>query len=174
GAGLSRHCPPPVGCPSRSQIRRRWTRLGDAVLPGGRRLANVRDRALVAAGDPTEMGLGFSSGRRFREGHLVAERGEPLRVVAGEALGIEVVEVVAPELAIRRAVAQYVVRDHQDAVGHRDDGLLVPAALDQPPVLGREVAVTFEDGARALSTRAWRRTRFAKRVRPLRRLPALS
>ena len=25
-----------------------------------------------------------------------------------------------------------------------------------------------------LSTRAWRRTRFAKRVRPLRRLPALS
>ena len=42
------------------------------------------------------MGLGFSSGRRFREGDLIAERGEPLRVVAGEALGIEVVEVVAP------------------------------------------------------------------------------
>src|SRR6266478_6650242 len=93
------------------------------------------------------MGLGFSSGRRFREGDYVAERGEPLRVVAGEALGIEVVEVVAPELTVRLAVARQVIRDHQDAVGHGDDGLLVPAALDQPPVLGGEIAVTFEDGA---------------------------
>ena len=83
------------------------------------------------------MGLGFFSGRRFREGDHVAERGEPLSVVAGETLGIEVVEVVAPELTVRLAIAQQVIRDHQDAVGDRDDGLLVPAARDQPPVLGR-------------------------------------
>src|SRR5262245_10994550 len=92
------------------------------------------------------MGLGFSSGRRFREGDLVAERGEPLRVVAGEALGIPVVEVVAAEFAVRLAVAQHVVGDDEEAVGDGDDGLLVPAALDQAAVLGGEVGVVFEDG----------------------------
>src|SRR5215472_15487757 len=60
---------------------------------------------------------------------------------------MEVVEVVAAELAIRHAVTQHVILDHQDAVGHGDDGLLVPAALDQPAVLSREVAVAFAHGA---------------------------
>src|SRR5262245_17274752 len=92
------------------------------------------------------MGLGFSSGHRFREGDLVAERREPLRVVAGEALGIPVVEVVAAEFAVRLAVAQHVVGDDEEAVGDGDDGLLVPAALDQAAVLGGEVGVVFEDG----------------------------
>src|SRR5262249_2164913 len=53
----------------------------------------------------------------------------------------------ASELAIRRAVAEQMVGDHQDAVGHRDDGLLVAAALDQAAVLGGEVGVAFADGA---------------------------
>jgi len=52
------------------------------------------------------------------------------------------IEVVAAQLAIGQAVAEHVVGDHQDAVGHRDDGVLVAAALDQPPVLRREIAVT--------------------------------
>src|SRR5215472_3192812 len=60
---------------------------------------------------------------------------------------MEVVEVIAAELAIRHAVTQHVIRDYQDAVGHGDDGLLVPAALDQPAVLSREVAVAFAHGA---------------------------
>jgi len=41
--------------------------------------------------------------RRLCEGHSVAERGEPLRVVAGEAVGVEAVEVLAAQLAIRPA-----------------------------------------------------------------------
>jgi hypothetical protein len=55
--------------------------------------------------------------------------------VASKTLGIEVVEVVASELAIRLAVAQHVIGDDQDAVGDGDDGLLVTAALDESPVL---------------------------------------
>ena len=38
-------------------------------------------------------------------------RGEALGLIAGEALGIEVVGVVAAELAVRLVVAQHVVRD---------------------------------------------------------------
>jgi hypothetical protein len=40
-----------------------------------------------------------------------------------------------------------VIGDDEQAVGDRDDGLLVPAALDQPAVLGREVAVACAHGA---------------------------
>jgi hypothetical protein len=61
----------------------------------------------------------------------VAERGEALRVVPNEPLGIQVIEVVAPELTIGLAVAEDVIGDDEDAVGHGDDGLLVAAALDQ-------------------------------------------
>ena len=39
------------------------------------------------------------------------------------------------------------VGDDEDAVGDGDDGSLVAAPLDQPPVLGREVAVACADGA---------------------------
>jgi hypothetical protein len=68
-------------------------------------------------------------------------------VVAGQPLGIEGVEVVAPEFAVRAALPQDVVRDHEDAVGDGDDGVLVPAPLDQPAVLRREVGVARADGA---------------------------
>jgi hypothetical protein len=68
-------------------------------------------------------------------------------VIAGEAVGVEVIKVVAAQLAIRHAVAEHVVGDHEDAVGDGDDGLLVAAPLDQPAVLGREVAVAFADSA---------------------------
>src|SRR5262249_48500961 len=91
-------------------------------------------------------GLGLSLGHRFREGELVSARREPLRVVAGEALGIPVVGVVGAEVAGRLGLAQHVVGDDEEAVGDGDDGLLVPAALDQAPVLGGEVGVVFEDG----------------------------
>jgi transposase InsO family protein len=53
----------------------------------------------------------------------------------------------SPELAMQHAVAQHVIRDHQDAVGHGDEGLLLAAAFGQPPVLGREVGVAFADSA---------------------------
>ena len=85
---------------------------------------------------------GPASCRALRQGDRVAER--PPGVVAGEALGIEVVEVVAAQLAVRLAVAQDVVRDDEDAVGDRDDGLLVAALPDEPAVLRRSGAV---DGA---------------------------
>jgi hypothetical protein len=68
-------------------------------------------------------------------------------MVAGEAVGVDAIEVGAAELVIRLAVAQHVIGDDQDAVGDRDDGLLVTAPLDQSPILGREVGVAFENGA---------------------------
>src|SRR5262249_60688218 len=39
-------------------------------------------------------------------------------MIAGEALGVAALEVVTPELAVRLAVAQHVIRDDEDAVGH--------------------------------------------------------
>jgi DNA-binding MarR family transcriptional regulator len=82
--------------------------------------------------DPTEVEVGSASGGTRGEGDGVAEGSEPAGVVAGEAGGAHLVEVVAPELAIRLAVAQDVVGDDEDAVGHGDDGLLV-AAGSRPP-----------------------------------------
>src|SRR5262245_26367217 len=94
--------------------------------------------------DPTKRG---GSGRDFGEGDGVAEGSEPFGVIAGEPLGVQAVEVVATQLAVRLAVLEDVVGDHEEAVGDGDDGLLVPAALDEPPVLRREVAVACADGA---------------------------
>ena len=68
-------------------------------------------------------------------------------MVAGEAIGVQPLEVVAPELAIGRAVPQQVVGDDEDAVRDGDDGLLVAPALYEPAVLGGEVGVAFPDGA---------------------------
>src|SRR4029453_10976068 len=96
--------------------------------------------------DTTKKGTATASGA-FRQADGVAEGGQPLGMIAGEAVGVEVIKVVAAQLAIRRAVAEQMVGDHQDAVGHRDDGLLVAAALDQAAVLGGEVGVAFADGA---------------------------
>ena len=93
-----------------------------------------------------KFGLGQTSCGAFREGDGVAEGGQPLGVVAGEAVGVQALEVVAPEFAIRLAVAKYVVGDNEDAVGDGDNGLLVAAVLDEPAVLGGEVGVTFPDG----------------------------
>src|SRR5262245_4536779 len=104
--------------------------------------------------DPTEMGVGLASGSTWSECDSVAERSEPAGVVAGEAVGAHPVEVVAPELVIRVAVAEHVIRDNEDAVGDGDDGLLVAAAFDQPAVLSGEVAVAFAHrGAGALDER---------------------
>ena len=114
------------------------------------------------------------SGRVLGEGHRVAEGSQALGVIAREAIRVEAIEVAAAQLAIRLAVAEHVVGDHEDAVGDGDDGLLVAAPLDEPAVLGGEIGVAFADGARALSTSAARSVRLATRVRPLRRLPALS
>src|SRR5215468_11136385 len=68
-------------------------------------------------------------------------------MVAGEAVRVEAIEVVAAQLAIRLAVAEHVIRDHEDAVGDRDDSLLVAAPPDEPAVLRREVTVPCADGA---------------------------
>src|SRR5262249_33474716 len=68
-------------------------------------------------------------------------------MVAGEAVRVEAIEVVAAQLAIRLAVAEHVIRDHEDAVSYSDNGFLVAAPFDEPPVLGRQVAVAFADGA---------------------------
>src|SRR5215475_473564 len=68
-------------------------------------------------------------------------------MVAREAVRVEAIEVVAAQLAVRLAVAEHVIRDHEEAVGDRDDGLLVAAPPDEPAVLRREVAVPCADGA---------------------------
>jgi hypothetical protein len=49
-------------------------------------------------------------------------------MIAGEALGVAALEVVAPELAVRLTVAQHVAGDDEEVVGNRDDGFLVAAA----------------------------------------------
>ena len=108
------------------------------------------------------------------ECHGIAEGSEALDVIPHEAVPVEAIEVVAAQLAIRLAVAEHVIRDHEDAVGDRDDCLLVAAPPDEPAVLRREVAIPCAMAPRALSTSAARSVRLATRVRPLRRLPALS
>src|SRR5215831_10619019 len=102
---------------------------------------------MVGTSLPADTTKRCGSGRVLGEGHRVAKSGEPLGVIAGEALRVQAVEVVAAQLAVRLTVPQDVVGDDQDAVGHGDNGLLVPAALDEPPVLRREVAVACADGA---------------------------
>src|SRR5262245_6193953 len=76
---------------------------------------------VVGKADLTKRG---GSGRDFGEGDGVAEGSEPFGVIAGEPLGVQAVEVVATQLAVRLAVPQDVVGDDQDAVGHGDNGLL--------------------------------------------------
>src|SRR5262245_9715003 len=68
-------------------------------------------------------------------------------MVAREAVRVEAIEVAAAQLAIRLAVAEHVVGDDEDAVGDRDDCLLVAAPPDEPAVLRREVAVPCANGA---------------------------
>src|SRR5438876_5888793 len=81
------------------------------------------------------------------EGDGVTEGGQPLGVVAGETVGVQPLEVVAPEFTIRLAVPQDVVDDDEDAVGDSDYGLLIAAPLDEAAVLGGEVGVAFPYGA---------------------------
>jgi hypothetical protein len=69
------------------------------------------------------------SGRVLGEGHGIAKGGEAFGVIAGDALRVQAVEVVAAQLAVRLAVPQDVVGDDEEAVGHGDDGLLVPRRL---------------------------------------------
>src|SRR5438874_1077720 len=90
-----------------------------------------------------KLGLGPVSCGALRQGHGVAEGGEALGMVAGEAVRVQPLEVVAAEFAIRLAVPQDVVGDDEGAVGDGNDGLLVAAALDEPAVLGGEVGVAF-------------------------------
>jgi hypothetical protein len=52
-----------------------------------------------------------------------------------------------PHVVRKAPKSEHVVGDDEDAVGDRDDGLLVATPLDEPAVLGREVAVAFADGA---------------------------
>jgi hypothetical protein len=63
------------------------------------------------------------------EGHGIVKGGEAFSVIAGEALRVQAVEVVAAQLAVRLAVPQDVVGDDEEAMGDRDDGLLVPTAF---------------------------------------------
>src|SRR5207247_927639 len=90
-----------------------------------------------------KLGLGPVSCGALRQGHGVAEGGEALGMVAGEAVRVQPLEVVAAEFAIRLAVPQDVVGDDEGAVGDGNDGLLVAAALDEPAVLGGEVGRAF-------------------------------
>src|SRR5262245_21660078 len=104
---------------------------------------------MVAARRSYEKG---GAGRVLAAAHRVAEGSQARRaiargVIAREAVGVEAIEVAAAQLAVRLAVAQDVVGDDEDAVGHGDDGLLVAAPLDEAPVLRREVAVACADGA---------------------------
>jgi hypothetical protein len=93
------------------------------------------------------MGAATASGDTFRQGDKIAEGGQPLGMVAGEAVGVEVIKVVAAQLAIRHAVAEYVVGYDEDAVGDGDEGLLVAPPLRHPALLGCEIAVALADGA---------------------------
>src|SRR5438128_12088875 len=101
----------------------------------------------VAPPDPTKIRVRLGSCGVLGEGDGVAESGEPFGVVAGETVGVQPLEVVAPEFTIRLAVAQDVEGDDEDAVGDSDDGLLIAAPLDEAAVLGREVGVAFAYGA---------------------------
>src|SRR5438876_6160177 len=100
-----------------------------------------------AVEDPTKIRVRLGSCGVLGEGDGVAESGEPFGVVAGETVGVQPLEVVAPEFTIRLAVPQDVVGDDEDAVGDSDDGLLIAAPLDEAAVLGREVGVAFAYGA---------------------------
>ncbi len=53
-----------------------------------------------------------------------ATNATPRGMVAGEAVRVQPLEGVAPEFAIRLAVAQDVVGEDEDAVGDGNDGLL--------------------------------------------------
>src|SRR5881397_201613 len=77
-----------------------------------------------------KFGLGPTSCGAFREGDGVAEGGEALGVVAGEAVGVQALEVVASEFATRLAVAQDVAVDDEDTMGDgADDVMFVEAKL---------------------------------------------
>ncbi len=63
------------------------------------------------------MRVRFGSCGVLGEGDGVAESGEPFGVVAGEVVGVQPLEEVAPEFTIRLAVPQDVVGDDEDASG---------------------------------------------------------
>src|SRR5207253_10254120 len=79
--------------------------------------------------DPTKIRVRLGSCGVLGEGDGVAESGEPCGVVAGEAVGVQPLEVVAPEFTIRLAGPQDVVGDDEDTVGYSDDGLLIARRL---------------------------------------------
>src|SRR5437667_11266739 len=124
--------------------RGRYSRL---FLPPLRE--SERDSVALEAmeADPTKIRVRLGSCGVLGEGDGVAESGEPCGVVAGETVGVQPLEVVAPEFTIRLTVPQDVEGDDEDAVGDSDDGLLIAAPLDEAAVLGREVGVAFAYGA---------------------------
>lgn len=69
---------------------------------------------------------------------------QPLQAVdktAFHRLPIPLVEVIAAEVVVLRAVRKQVVDDDEDGVGHRDGGLGAAAAGRPPPILRRQVGV---------------------------------
>src|SRR5437762_13951089 len=116
----------------------------------------------VAPPDPTKIRVRLGSCGVLGEGDGVAESGEPFGVVAGETVGVQPLEVVAPEFTIRLSVPQDVVDDDEDAVGGSDYCLLLASPLGEAAVLGGEVGAAFRCGAAAPSRRgpgggcAWR------------------
>src|SRR5439155_19949192 len=128
--------------------RRRPSRTGRSTAPYGRASGRPPRSSVACEGaDPTKIRVRLGSCGVLGEGDGVAESGEPFGVVAGETVGVQPLEVVAPEFTIRLAVPQDVVGDDEDAVGDSDDGLLIAAPLDEAAVLGREVGVAFAYGA---------------------------
>src|SRR5436309_3811961 len=73
------------------------------------------------------MGGSCSLGREFN-GDLEAEFLEPTQVVAGEALGLLVVEVRGTQIMVGGAMPKDMPHRCEHAVGHRDRGLLGAAA----------------------------------------------
>lgn len=76
------------------------------------------------------MGVGSASRDTPGEPDGVAEGSEAPGVVAGEAVGAHLVEVVAAQLAVGLAIPQDVVGDDEDAVRDGDNGSLGAAARE--------------------------------------------
>src|SRR5579885_2463527 len=80
-----------------------------------------------------------SSSRRRFQGDLMPQRFQALDELARQALRLQAVEVIRPQLGVRHALPQHLVDHYQQRVAHGHQGPLGPTALDQSPVVGRQV-----------------------------------
>jgi hypothetical protein len=113
-----------AAAPTPTELRRKFDFLLRKSPPGLQRALRARFRMRVSRG-----GL---------DHHLVALPFKSLDRAAPDPLGMQAIEVVGPQLAVGSLSRQHVVRGNQDAMAHRDDGLLVPAVAHETAVPGSQ------------------------------------